>query len=126
MTRRARTIAATISPVRRLVMMAVLLAFAFQAYVVQTHLHGQPAQGPAIQQLHQDHGPAKPLSSDPLNPATCKLCQELIHSGAAITPAGSEFVLLLNWTAAFIAPARLSAATPAPQPGWQSRAPPLH
>jgi len=123
MKRRARAIAATLAPVRRLAMLAVLLAFTFQAYAVQTHLHGQPAQ--AIQNLAAHHdAPAKPLPADPLDPATCKLCQELIHSGAAITPAGPELVLLLDWVGAFLPPAQLPATAIAPETGWQSRAPP--
>ena len=123
MKRRARAIAATLAPVRRLVTLALLLAFAFQAYVVQIHVHGQPVQGSVTQQF-QGQSPAKPLPSDPLNPATCKLCQELIHSGAAITPAGPAFVLLLNWAAAHLPPSQLPAAALAPQTGWQGRAPP--
>lgn len=123
MKRRARAIAAPLAPVRRLVMLAVLLAFAFQAYVVQTHLHTQALPG-ASQQLVQGHGPAKPVPHDPLDPATCKLCQELVHSGAVITPALPELVLLLDWAAAFLPPAQLPATAIAPETGWQSRAPP--
>lgn len=122
MKRRARAIAATLAPARRLAMLVLLLAFAFQAYAVQTHLHA-PAPAMAAQLL-QGHAPAKPLPADPLDPATCKLCQELVHSGAAITPAGPEFVLLLDWAAANLLPALLPANALAPQTGWQGRAPP--
>ena len=105
-------------------MLAVLLAFAFQAYAVQTHIHGQPrGTSVAVQQL-RDNAPAQPLPNDPLDPATCKLCQEMVHSGAVITPAGPELVLLLAWVAAFLPPAQLPALGQAPETGWQSRAPP--
>jgi hypothetical protein len=124
MKRRARAIATTVAPVRRLAMLAVLLAFVFQAYAVQTHLHGQPIQSAAAQLHHQSTAPAKPLPNDPLDPATCKLCQELIHSGATITPAGPEMVLLVNWVAAAFPPTRTTATVLSPQTGWQSRAPP--
>lgn len=113
----------TLAPVRRLAMLAVLLAFVFQAFAVQTHLHGQPLQS-AVTHHFKGDAPAKPLPADPLDPATCKLCQELIHSGAAITPAGPEMVLLLDWAAAALPPAWLPATVMLPRTGWQSRAPP--
>lgn len=103
-------------------MLVLLLAFAFQAYTVQTHLHGQPASTLTAQT--QGDAPAKPLPADPLDPATCKLCQELVHSGVALSPAGPEFALLLEWAAASLPPALLPAAALAPQTGWQGRAPP--
>jgi len=123
MKRRGHAIASTIAPVRRLAMLAVLLAFAFQAYVVQTHLHILPLPG-ASHQLTQGASPAKPLPSDPLDPATCKLCQEIVHSGAVITPSLPELVLLLDWAVAFLPPAQLPATATLPETGWQSRAPP--
>lgn len=124
MKRRARAIAATLSPVRRLAMLAILLVFAFQAYAVQTHIHGQPRGASAAAQQFRNNAPAQPLPNDPLDPATCKLCQEMVHSGAVITPAGPELVLLLAWVAAFVPPAQLPALGLAPETGWQSRAPP--
>jgi len=123
MKRRARAIAVTLAPVRRLTMLAVLLAFVFQAYAVQTHLHGQPVWA-KLGQIAQGHSPAKPLPTDPLDPATCKLCQELIHSGTAIAPAGPEMALLLDWATAALPPAWLPATAQLQRTGWQSRAPP--
>jgi hypothetical protein len=125
MKRRSRTIAVAFAPVRRLAMLVVLLAFAFQAYALQTHLHVKPLSATPVHMLKADI-PAKPLPADPLDPATCKLCQELVHSGAIITPAGPAFTLLLEWAAAAAPPAQLSAAAVPPQTGWQSRAPPRH
>jgi len=123
MKRRSRAIATAFAPVRRLAMLVMLLAFAFQAYAVQTHLHGKPFSAAPVQLLKAD-APAKPLPADPLDPATCKLCQELVHAGAAITPAGPAFTILIDWAAAAVPPALLPAATLPPQTGWQSRAPP--
>jgi hypothetical protein len=121
MKRRARTVAATFAPVRRLVMLLVLVAFAFQAYVVQTHIHGASAR---LVQVSQAHSPAKPLPNDPLDPATCKLCQELVHAGAAITPMGAELTLVTGWAVSRLVPARSVPLVQAPRTGWQSRAPP--
>lgn len=125
MKRRARALAASIAPARRLALLAVLLAFVFQAFAVQTHLHGQPAAATLAQHVFAV-GPAKPLPADPLDSTTCKLCQELVHAGAAMTPYGPDALLLLNWMAAFFPPAQVPAAAIAPETGWQSRAPPQH
>ena len=100
MKRRPRAIAPALSPVRRLGMLALLLAFAFQAYIVQTHIHGQLQPASAITQV-QGETPDRPTPNDPLDPATCKLCQELVHSAAVLTPAAPAMALLLNWAAAF-------------------------
>jgi hypothetical protein len=106
-------------------MLAVLLAFAFQAYIVQTHIHGQPQTASAIVQVQGDAS-NRPTPNDPLDPATCKLCQELVHSTAVLTPAGPAMALLLDWTAAFFPPAQVPATAIPPETGWQSRAPPKH
>ena len=119
--RKPRAIASAFAPVRRLAMMVMLLAFAFQAYAVQTHLHGKPFAAAPVQLLK---APAKPLPADPLDPATCKLCQELVHAGAAISPGGPAFAVLLDWSTVAVPPALLPAATTAARTGWQSRAPP--
>ncbi|HEY1612697.1 MAG TPA: hypothetical protein VGF97_03255 [Rhizomicrobium sp.] len=72
---------------------AALLAliFAFQTYVIQTHIHvpaglrssvGVPVAGtPATRQDRQDKYPAND------DPANCPICQEMLHSGQFITPA---------------------------------------
>ena len=123
MKRRARVIAASISPVKRLGLFVLVFAFALQAYFVQTHLHPQqfaPAQSIAL----LSDSPAPP--ADPLDPITCKLCREIVHSGAAITPAAPALLLLLDWIATSIPVAQLPAAALAPETGWQSRGPPTH
>jgi len=125
MKRPARAVAAALSPLRRLGMLAVLLAFAFQAYVVQTHIHGQLRSAAAVTQVQADT-PERPTPNDPLDPATCKLCQELVHSAAVLTPALPAMVLLLDWTTAFFPPAQVPATAIPPETGWQSRAPPKH
>lgn len=106
-------------------MLTVLLAFAFQAYIVQTHIHGQIQPASAIAQVQGD-APDRPSPNDPLDPSTCKLCQELVHSGAVLTPAGPAMVLLMDWVAVFFPPAQVPATAIPPETGWQSRAPPKH
>jgi hypothetical protein len=122
MKRRARILAASIAPVRRLGLLALVLAFALQAYFVQTHLHPQrfaPASGQAM----LSDGPLK-AAADPLDPTTCKLCREILHAGTAITPAAPTLLLLLDWIATAAPVSQLPAASLAPETGWQSRGPP--
>jgi hypothetical protein len=124
MKRRARPITASIAPLRRLMLLVVVFAVSLQAYFVQTHLHGQltaPA-GPAYATSLKAPGGSLPV--DPLSPALCKLCQEVVHAGAAITPAGPGFALVLDWVAIALPAASLPAPASAPISGGLSRAPP--
>ena len=122
MTRRARAISDSASVSRRLVMLFALLAFVLQAYLVQTHIHGQSV---ALARGTHISAPAQPAPSDPLTPANCALCQEILHSGAAITPDMASVAPLLNWTALVPAVVQLPSAHLARQTGWHSRAPPV-
>jgi hypothetical protein len=121
MKRRSRALAASIAPVKRLGLLALVFAFALQAYFVQTHFHLQQL-APAKVQATLSDGTGSPV--DPLDPATCKLCREIIHTGATITPAAPALLLLLNWIATAVPVVQLPDANLAPQTGWQSRAPP--
>ena len=122
MTRRVCATPAPATVSRRLVMLFALLAFALQAYLVQTHIHGQP-----IAPLLGSHisAPAQPAPFDPLAPASCALCQEILHASVAITPDATPLLLPLNVIAMAPAFARLPSAALAPQTGWHSRAPPV-
>jgi hypothetical protein len=124
MKRQPRPIAASVAPVRRLMLLAVLMAFSLQAYFVQTHLHGQPSAKAGQTQITSATVPNPSLPTDPMDPATCKLCKELVYAGAAVTPAGPDFLLLLEWVALAVPVSQLPAARLMPEPGWQSRAPP--
>jgi hypothetical protein len=123
MKRRTRALAASIAPVKRLGLLALVFAFALQSYFVQTHLH--PQQLAPVHALSAG-GAEVQVPVDPLDPATCKLCREIIHAGAAIAPAVPTFTLLLDWIAIAIPVAQLPAAALAPETGWQSRGPPTH
>jgi len=122
MTRPIRAISSSPSVSRRLVMLFALLAFALQAYLVQTHIHGQPG---VLSLKPHVSAPVQPAPFDPLAPANCALCQEILHAGTAITPDNSELALLLNWIAMAPAIALLSAEPFALTTGWHSRAPPV-
>jgi len=122
MTRPIRAISSTPSVSRRLLMLFALLAFALQAYLVQTHMHGKP--GVLSLQAHVS-APVQPAPFDPLAPANCALCQEILHAGTAITPNSSELALLLTWIAMAPAVALLPAERLGLTTGWHSRAPPV-
>jgi len=122
MTRPKRAIPFSPSVSRRLVMLFALLAFALQAYLVQTHIHGQPD---LLSLKPHVSAPVQPAPFDPLAPANCALCQEILHAGTAITPDTSELALLLNGIVMAPAIALLPAEALAPTTGWHSRAPPV-
>jgi hypothetical protein len=122
MTRPTRAISSSPSAFRRVVMLFALLAFALQAYLVQTHIHGQP--GVLSLKTHVS-APVQPAPFDPLAPANCALCQEILHAGTAIAPDNSQLALLLTWIAMAPAVALLPAEPIALTTGWHSRAPPV-
>lgn len=107
---------------QRLGLLALVFAFALQAYFVQTHIHQQLTQ-PLVKIVSMD-GAGSTLPSDPLDPATCKLCREIVTTGVAVTPAAPALLLLLDWVATSIPVAQLPATAIPPESGWQSRAPP--
>lgn len=112
------------SPLQRLGLLALVFAFALQAYFVQTHIHAQLTQ-PLVKIVAME-GPGSTLPSDPLDPATCKLCREIVTTGAAVTPAVPALLLLLDWVATSIPVVQLHGTAIPPESGWQSRAPPAH
>jgi hypothetical protein len=105
----------------RFVVFVTALAFAFQCYLTQTHIHGM-LQGDAVKI-------AAALSSTPdktpldHSRSDCPVCQAVVHAGAFLAPVVLP-VLVLSWTehaAPFVA-ARIVVADSTHF--WQSRAPP--
>jgi hypothetical protein len=111
----------------------VFLAFAFQSYVTQTHIHfpheaavdifASADQNRALNdQAPGKHNPDKYPPND--DPANCPICQEVMHTGAFVMP---DFVaLLLPSQPISIVPIviALPAAIETVSHAWQSRAPP--
>lgn len=119
-TRALRSRSTALTGWRFAVVCLALLAFAFQSYVVQTHIHFAPAM-----QLssggHRGHHGKFPADEDPAN---CPICQEILHSGQFITPAAQ---FLLPPTLAVSTIALVDQALPhifAPSHSWRGRAPP--
>ena len=110
---------------RRIVTLAALFVFVLHGLVVQTHVH------PADPQLsgHMAAATAQTIPA-PLNPSqdrgNCRLCQEMAHAGAYITPVIILPPATLVFAAAALQPDPTARPWFAPLFGWQSRAPPRH
>lgn len=114
------------SALRLAITFVALIAFAFQSYVTQTHIHSAAsigASGPAANKADAASGkPDKfPANQDPSN---CPICQEILHSGNFVTP--SAIAALPPALSISIIAVRLDTAI-APQAvshSWRGRAPP--
>jgi len=110
---------------RRLLLVAMmLLAFLFQGYATQTHIHKQDGHSGAVTLNTGKADHAKyPANNDPLN---CPLCQQINHAGQYTVPAWLMPFLILD-TVSVIEIATL------PMPhfdavshSWRGRGPPSH
>jgi hypothetical protein len=108
------------APHRKWVTALALLAFLLQSLAVQTHIH-QPLL-PVMGQAASQPAPAPLKSQDPVD--QCRLCQELVHAGAFITPSANVVPADLIFVAAVFAALPAFADAAARAFAWQSRAPP--
>lgn len=103
-------------------MVALLLAFTWQSFIVQTHRHYDFSAATSASLAVQQPGKSSPADL----PASCPICSELAHVGQAVLPTPV--------TIAAPAPAPVWLTTTAPlalsrserSHAWQSRAPPTH
>ena len=117
-----KPIAITGRPVAsRLVTLFALLVFALQGYLVQTHIHGLPITAQRTVHLST---PAGPGPVDPYDPASCPLCQEILHAGVFVTPVIASLPLQLDWIVFLAAMVLPDPVTIHRSLNWQSRAPP--
>ena len=122
---RNRYSAPTLAGWRRALVFMVLTAFVLQSYIVQTHIHFAPADlallaGDAAAKNAPQHD-RYPANDDPAN---CPICQEILHTGAFITPAA---IALLPPTLAVSTIAIAARELPfiaAVSHDWRGRAPP--
>ena len=105
---------------RLIAVLAALLSFTLQTYVVQTHIHAQGVQISGLGQAGHT-APDNRNSQD-----DCPICQAFAATGAFVTPA--LIVLALALTFIDVAPvfARGTRAGPVLTRNWRSRAPPQH
>lgn len=114
----------------------VFLAFAFQSYVTQTHIHfpGERAvnifapveKSGALAKLKlpSKHNPDKYPPGD--DPANCPICQEVMHSGAFVMPDFVAMVLPSQPVSIVPLVIALPAIIETSSHAWQGRAPPHH
>lgn len=95
-----------------------LLAFAFQSYVLQTHIHIAGDSRPAAHGVH--HGKA-PLGEDPSN---CPICQEILHAGQFVAPTAQVFLPPFAAVSTILLVDATSPVVVALSHNWQGRAPP--
>jgi hypothetical protein len=127
------------APSRRLLLtLFCLLAFSFQSYISQTHIH---VPGTSDLGISAGFSVKSPVSTDskastsklskntriPANgndTSNCPLCQAVLHAGLFLTPA--LLVLLLPDTQGAVGPAFIVSAhrEGAPSHAWHSRGPP--
>jgi Protein of unknown function (DUF2946) len=122
---------------RLLVAGLALIAFAFQSYLTQTHVH---LALPAISAEHSSAGSIAKASGRTLkihqrtaprdqgpgedNPAKCPLCQAVGYAGQFVTPAALALVLPAHAVSTILPAALIVAGVDAPSHIWQGRAPP--
>lgn len=101
-----------------------LVAFGFQSYVTQTHIHLTAGEASSLAKQVAGHKRSPENLPNSGDPANCPICQEVLHAGHYVMPAvaASPQPALSVWTA------QNEIATPAPlrapAHGWESRAPP--
>jgi hypothetical protein len=106
----------------RLVAAAVLLAFGFQAYLAQTHLHEAAMAKAAAGAIHYAGHDKSPAQNPPLD---CPVCQIVTHASAFLISDAPFLFLAPQWITT-AAPSHSSADTGATASHyWQSRAPPI-
>ena len=106
----------------RLIAFLVMLAFSFQSYVAQTHIH--EAAAPATAALIKNLGHNKsPVDNSPLD---CPFCQAVAHDGAFFMPHAPLLFLAAQWVEMAAPHFFLADHSADANHNWRSRAPPTH
>jgi hypothetical protein len=120
---------------RRALLLFALTAFALQGYVTQTHIHFAPGSFGA---MLSDTGKIVPVAQSaekdgtlprdkwPANddPANCPICQEMIHSGAFVTPTVAALALPTEVFSVIAIVIDVPQFTSAVSHSWRGRGPP--
>ena len=108
-------------PIRALLLLAALLAFAWQSIVTQSHVH--PDGIAAITATQPGHQP-KLAHAPATTPDACPICRQIAQAGHYLVPPPPGFPAPRAgdyWLVASLAPVLSLSQRP---PLWQSRAPP--
>ena len=108
-----------------------MLAFGFQSYVTQTHIHLAPnsfasfadlgAGTPAAEGTSKQQPDKFPPGDDPAN---CPICQEILHSGQFVTPSAAALLLPTLAVSTIAIVVDITKAAQTASHNWRSRAPP--
>jgi hypothetical protein len=104
----------------RLIAALLLVAFGFQSYIAQTHIHDIAAKTPAAMVQHSGHNRA-PVQNSPLD---CSFCQMLTQAGSTLIPDAALLVPAPQWIMMAVPYYLLAGTGTTANPYWQSRAPP--
>jgi hypothetical protein len=102
----------------RFIAAVVLLAFGFQGYLAQTHIHETAAA--TVLTYHPGHSKA-PVDNSPLD---CPFCQAVAHAASFLMPAALLPFLAPEWVKITTLHALVGDKGTATRHNWQSRAPP--
>jgi hypothetical protein len=114
------------SALRLAISLFVMLAFGFQSYIAQTHIHLKPDTFSSYAKLDHESGKQNPSDKFPANgdPANCPICQEILHSGQFITPTAALLVLPTVAVSIIKIVVDIPIVAERPSHAWRSRAPP--
>jgi len=102
----------------RLIGALVLLAFSFQSYLAQTHIHETAAATALIHHPGQNN---PPVDNSPLD---CPFCQAVAHATGFLMPGALLPFLAPGWVKITILHNLLADKGTVTRHSWQSRAPP--
>jgi hypothetical protein len=104
----------------------LLIAFALQSYLTQTHIHGtNPALGGACIVKCLEKAPAENTAPSK-NVADCPLCQAIVHAGFFFAPGVPIAAHLCLWVRCASPFTDSHASFSASAHSWHSRAPPAN
>jgi hypothetical protein len=104
----------------RLIAALLLLAFGFQSYMAQTHIHDIVGKAPVALVHHAGHDRV-PVQNSLLD---CPFCQMLTHAGSLLVPDPSLVLPLPQWITLTAWHHDFAKMAIAANHDWQSRAPP--
>ena len=109
---------------RLAVTLLALITFAFQSYLVQTHIHGLPHSVVAASDQHTSSATSQKAPID-RGELKCPLCQDSVRAGNYLLPAAISALPPTFAVKAILVDAASLSASKAISHIWQSRGPPL-
>lgn len=108
----------------RAIAWVVLLAFTFQSFVTQTHIHGVLGGAGAGIAHALGNGSSHPKTPAQNDSSNCPFCQAIIHAGVFASPSAPSLILPVGFVRVAAPAISEAAGGIVSLPFWQSRAPP--